>query len=234
MGNIALSGAKTIAYKAARGTLLEGDGVTVLTTANTWYEIAAKKATGSELPEDLPVTGIFKSPDTGGTQITLADGDDVYPLTLTQMCKTDAEVTCEEGLVDVTDDCEEGFTANILDGYKNITGSLNGFLKFDDETGEIATGAADILGKFFNVVTDDGAGTYVVTAAANEKFLLFICLNKNAAATGVQNWLIVPVLLSSLGTGAGLKDAQKRDLSWSKAQGWASLYQRTVFAADVI
>jgi hypothetical protein len=50
----------------------------------------------------------------------------------------------------------------------------------------------------------------------------------------VQNWLIVPVLLSSLGTGAGLKDAQKRDLSWSKAQGWASLYQRTVFAADVI
>ncbi len=233
MGNIALSGAKTIAYKAARGAALEGDGSTVLTVANTWYEIKAI-ATTSALPSDLPVGGVFKSPDTGGVQITLGDGDDVYPLTLTQMFKTDAEVSCEEGLIDVTDDGEEGFTANILDGYKNITGSLNGFLKFDDTTGELSTGIAAILGRFFNVVTDDGAGVYAVTASSNEKFLLFICLNKNAAATGVQNWLIVPVLLSSLGTGAGLKDAQKRDLSWSKAQGWCSLYQRTVFTADVI
>ncbi len=93
---------------------------------------------------------------------------------------------------------------------------------------------AELLGRFFNVINDDGEGTYDVTAAENEAFLLFICLNKNAAVGAVQNWIILSVLLSSLGTGAGLKDAQKRDLSWKKAQGYTSQYRRTVFAGDTI
>ena len=99
---------------------------------------------------------------------------------------------------------------------------------------ELESGVASILSRFFNVVTDDGAGSYVVTAKENEKFLLFIALNNDAEVGDIQNWIIVPVLLSSLGTGAALKDAQKRDLSWTKAEGYVSLYKRTVFAADVL
>jgi hypothetical protein len=232
MGYVSLSGQKTMAMKATRGAKVVGDASTPL-TANAWYEIAAVATSGSTIPIG-EVTGVFKTPDTTETAITPAIGDDLYPLTLEQMCKTDAEVTAEEGTIDVTDDCENGFNAMILDGYKTISGTLNGFLKFDDETGELVTSAAEILGRFFNVVSDDGAGTYSVTAASNEKFLLFIALNKNAAVGDVQNWLIIPVLLSSLGTGAGLKDAQKRDLAWTKAQGYVSLYKRTVFAADVL
>ena len=67
MGAVALSGAKTIVKKAVRGTAVVGTGSVTL-TANTWYEIIARKSTGSALP-NLPVTGIFKTPDTTETAI---------------------------------------------------------------------------------------------------------------------------------------------------------------------
>jgi len=231
MGKIALSGVKTMAFKAERGTLLVGDAVKVL-TASTWYEVVSYKATGSTLPIK-EITAVFKSPATGAT-IVPASGDSVYPLVLTQICKTDAEFTCEEGTIDVTDDCEKGYNASILDGYATISGSLNGFMKFDDETGEIETGAEEIFGRFLNVVSDNNQGDYDVTAKSNEKLMLFMLLNNDAGIGDIQNWLIVPAILSSLGTGAGLKDAQKRDLSWTKAQGYASLYKRTAASADLL
>lgn len=231
MGAVSLSGAKTVAMQAVRGTLVEGDGATAL-TANTWYEIKSVATSGSVLPIGKE-SAVFRTPDTG-TTLTPVAGDDVYPLTLNRICKTDAEVSLEEGTIDVTDDCEEGFNAVILDGYKSISGSLNGFLKFDDETGKLVDGAKSLLGRFFNLVEDDGAGNYTVTPAENEKILLFILLNKNAGVGDTQNWIIVPALLSSLGTGAGLKDAQKRDISWSKAQGYTSIYQRVANANDLM
>lgn len=232
MAKVSLPGAKTIAYKATRGTLVVGDGLAAL-TANAWYEIKNVASSGSVLPIGEE-TAIFKTPDTGETAITPIVGDDVYPLTLEQICKTDAEINAEEGTIDVTDDCENGYNAMILDGYVTLSGTLNGFIKFDEETGEISSSVLSMMKRFFNSVEDNGAGTYTVTPASNEKMLLFILLNKNAAAGDVQNWVIVPALISGLGTGAGLKDAQKRDLTWTKAQGYASLYQRTAFAADVI
>ena len=230
MSNISLSGAKTYANQSVRGVAIIAAADTV---ANTWYEIKSVGATAVTALPIEKVGAVFRSPD-GATQITLAVGDSCYPLTLSRLCKTDADISFEEGVIDVTDDCEDGFNANILDGYKSISGTLNGFAKFDDSTGELSTGTADIFKRFINVVTDDSAGAYVEVAASNEKLLLFILLNRNAAVGDVQNWLIVPALISALGTGAGLKDAQKRDLTWSKAQGYTSLYQRTVVAADVI
>lgn len=230
MAAISLSGAKTVAYQAKRGTLVVGDAVIAL-QPNTFYEIQTKAAV-SALPIGH-VSAVFRTPDVSSTAIIPAVGDSVFPLELTRVCKTDADVSLEEGTIDVTDDCEEGFNANILDGYRTISGTLNGFLKFDDLTGKMVDGAKSIFQRFFNVVTDDGLGVYTVTAAKNEKLLLFIQLNKSAALTQTQTWLIVPALINSFGTGAGLKDAQKRDLSWTKAQGYASLYERTIFANDL-
>jgi len=229
MANISLSGAKTYAFESVRGTKV----TTGALDPNEFFEIAAVAASASALPIG-EIGAVFRSPDTSATAITLASGDEVWPLTLTRICKTDAEVSFEEGTIDVTDDCEEGFTAMILDGYKKISGTLNGFAKFNDETGELETSTKNLFGRFINLVTDDGEGVYVETKAANEKLLLFILLNRNAAVGDIQNWIIVPAILTQLGSGAGLKDAQKRDLTWEKAQGYVSLYQRTVFADDVI
>ena len=229
MGYETKNGYKANVFSAARGSAVtSGD-----TTANTWYEVLSR-GSSSTLPARILEGGVFKSPDTGSSQITLAEGDSVYPLTLTEICKTDATIEGEEGTIEVTDDCESGYTSYILDGYVDLKGSLGGFLKLDDSTGVIKDDSLNFLKRFLDYVTDDGEGNYVFTAKANEKLLLMICLNKDAVATEKQNWLIVPVQITTLGTGAALKDAQKRDLSWVKAQGPASLYARTAFTADVI
>jgi hypothetical protein len=232
MAAISLSGAKTAAYKATKGAAVVGNGTLTL-AANTFYEIGSVATTASTLPIKK-VSAVFKSPDTSSTALVPAVGDVVYPLTLERICKTDAEVTLEEGTIDVTDDCEEGFNASILDGYRAISGSLNGFLKFDEATGVLLDGTKDLFGRFFNMVEDTGLGVYTVKPAVNERLLLFILLNNNVKVGDTQNFLIIPVLLNSMGTGAGLKDAQKRDMAWVKAQGYCSLYQRKVFAADII
>lgn len=229
MGRKMLSGAKTIAYQVTRGTVVTTGDL----AANTWYEVKAYATSASALPGD-DIGTVFKSPDTTATAITLAAGDEAYPLTLTRICKTDADVSAEEGAIEVTDDCEEGYTAKILDGFKEISGSLGGFATFDDATGELQTSPLEIFKRFFNHIDDDGEGTYTVTAAANEKLLLFILMNRDAAVGQKQNWLIIPVYFTSLGAGSGLKDAQKRDINWVKAPGVPSIYTRTVFAADVI
>lgn len=227
MSVISLSGAKTYAGGGTRGALLtSGD-----TTADTWYEIKSVGA-ATALPIET-VSAVFRSPS-GSTQITLAAGDEIYPLTVNQICKTDADVTFEEGTIDVTDDCENGYNAVILDGYTTISGTLNGFAKFDEDTGELATNTADIFGRFMNTITDDSAGDYVETTNSNETLMLFILLNKDAEVGDVQNWLIVPAILSGFASGAGLKDAQKRDITWTKAQGYTSLYKRTATAGDII
>lgn len=228
MASTKLSGAKTIAFSAPRGTLI-GSGALA---ANSWYEIATV-GTSPAIPI-MKVGAIFKTPDTTGTAITLASGDSVFPLTLTRVCKTDVTISLEEGTIDVTDDCEEGFAAEILDGYKKISGSLNGYASFDDTTGAIETNTLALFNRFINKVTDNGLGAYSETTATNDRFLLFILLNRDAAATQTQNYLIVPIFLSSLGSGAGLKDAQKRDLSFTKAPGYTCLYQRVAFSDDVI
>lgn len=233
MAKKVLSGVKTMATFATKGALVEGDGLTTL-QPNTWYEINTVASTGSGLPTDKE-TAVFKTPDsTSSTTITPATGDSVFPLTLKMICKTDAEVSAEEGTIEVTDDCEEGYVANILDGFANITGSLNGFMKYDETTGEIVEGIEGVLGRFFAIVKDDADGNYVFNERENESLLLFMLLNKGAKVGQVQNWFIIPVLLNSLSTGAGLKDAQKRDIAWTKAQGFASQYQRTVGANDEI
>lgn len=229
MGYVTKNGLKAKVYTAARGAAV----TTGALTANTWYEVLTR-GSSSALPASFVETCVFKSPDTGSTAITLASGDSVYPLTLTEVCKTDCTIDMEEGTVDVTDDCESGSTAYVLDGYVDMKGTLGGFFKLDDATGVIKDDTLNFLKRFLDYATDTGEGVYTFTAKANEKILLFVCLNKDAIATNKQNWLLLPVLFPSMSMGAALKDAQKRDLSWIKAQGRAIIYARTAFAADLI
>jgi len=232
MGNVTKNGLKARVNSVVRGVVVN---TAVALIVNTWYEVLSRGVVGtSTLPTGFEETSVFKTPDTSDTQITLAAGDAVYPLTLTEVCKTDATVEAEEGTVEVTDDCSGGYTQYVLDGFADIKGSLGGFLKVDDETGIMKDDSLDFLERFFDLATDDGEAGYTYTAKVNEKSLLMICLNKDAAIGDTQNWLIIPVLYSAISTGAALKDAQKRDITWVKAQGLASIYTRVVFALDVI
>ena len=230
MGYETKNGYDALVQRSVRGAVID---TAIALAPNTWHEVLSRGA-ASALPAGFIEGAPFKTPDSSATAITLTADDAVYPLTFEIICKTDVTIDGEEGVIDVTDDCESGYNAVVLDGYVDLKGSLGGYSKMDDATGVWKDDTLFALQKFFDYATDDGEGVYVFTAKANEKLMLFICLNKDAVVGEKQNWLITPALISSLSMGAGLKAAQKRDLSWAKAQGPAIVYARTVFTDDVL
>lgn len=226
------SGNTAYVFNVTRGTLIEGDGTAPL-AAESWYEISSVAA-ASELPfsANNPVGRFFK---TGPTPPTPATGDNVFPLTFTKVCKTDASVTREKGEIDVTDDCESGYNAAITDGYTTISGSLGRFMKFDDVTGDIAPADIDYLSRFYDIIEDDGADAYTFSPKNDDNIIIAILRNREKTAAGdVQVWEMFPAILMSMSGEAPLKGVQNGDLSFTKAQGPAQIYRRTTNAAETV
>jgi hypothetical protein len=231
MADKSKSGKDAILFNAAKGALIEGDGITALAD-NSWFYIVAK-AGSSTLP--LEVGYVFKSPDSGNA-ITPATGDDVYPLTFTKICKVDASFSAETGTIDVTDDCANGYNSMITDGFTTISGSASGFLKFAETDGSLNATQKDYLGKFFDIVEDDGAGNYTLTSKDDDDIILAILKNSDQATTvgNDQNWLLVPAILTSNTLDNPLKGAQPFDFNWTKGEGAASLYVRVTNASETV
>ena len=224
------AGLKTIIFNQVKGSLISGDASTPLAD-NAWFIINAVAGT-STLP--LGIGYVFKSPDSGNA-ITPAVGDDVYPLTLTKICKADATVTTAKGVVDVTDDCEEGYNAAIVDGFTDISGDIAAYMKFNVPGGGLAASQLAYLGRFFDIIDDDGAGTYTLTAKNDTDILLGILQNSDQIAVAdIQVWLMVPAILSGLAMAKPLKGVQSFDSTWQKAQGPASVYNRTTNASETV
>jgi len=229
MASIKHVGNEAMLYDAPEGTVV----TTGALIKDSWYRISAFADTGSTIPA-LRVGSVFKTPEEDGNAITLATGDEVFPLTLAEICRIDTEISSEKGVIDTTDSCDEGFMSSVTDGYVNMTGSINTMLRFDKTTDEIVSASEDLLNRFFDFVEDDGEGTYVQTDKNDDEVLLMILLNSTNADVDnkVENWMIVPAILSSASTNIALKDADKADYSWSKGQGPVSFYKRTVPAAS--
>lgn len=222
-------GADSILYNAVKGTLVTTGALTI----NTWYKIKARASSGSALPA-LSVGSVFKTPMFSTDQITLAVGDEVYPLTLTEVCKVDVEVSGEMGTIDSTDSCNYPYVANLPDGFTNLSGSIGTMLRFDEDTHEIEDVSKDLLVKFYDVVEDDGEGTYTISAKDDSDLILMILLNKNQLDAGgyVENWIITSAILTSVSQNIPLKDVEKADYSWVKGEDPASIYVRTVPASS--
>jgi len=228
------SGAKMFVTAPVSEQIIVGNGTLVL-PANKWCVIVAVAPTNSTLP--IGKVGYpFKTPDVSliAEKIVPATGDIVKVLTTEVICTASCEYSMEEGTVETTDGCSDGYNQSILDGFVTLSGSLSGFAKYDETTGEISTSTEKIFGKFVDVITDDGEGNYTYQQKTNEPFMMFICHNKDAKVDEVQNWLVASAIITSFSGGAGLKDAQKADISWTKGEGAAVLYKRTVFSGDVI
>jgi len=225
MSSVKHKGKDAILYSAEKGTLV----TTGVLSNDSWYKISAYADAASALPS-LRVSSVFKTPEESGNAITLTTGDEVYPLTLTEQCRVDLEISNEKGVIDTTDSCDGPYMSNIPDGYVNMSGSINTMIRFDEETDEILTVTEEFLNRFFDVVDDDGEGTYVQTDQNDDDLLLMVLMNSNSQDedSKVENWMIIPAILSSAGTNIALKDVDKADYSWSKGQGPASFYKRTV------
>lgn len=219
-----LNGAQAIAFNCTEGTIV----TTGTLIADKWYRIATVGA-ATALPSDKELA-VFKTPLLVADAITLATGDSVWPLTLDEVCKVDMEMSGEMGVIDVTDSCDAPYNVSIPDGYVNLSGSINTMMRFDKDTGELADATQLFVNKFFDIMEDDNKGVYTFTPQNTTDLLFAILLNKEdmSTADGVANYLIIPVILSSLSMNIALKDAQKGDYSWSKGQGPATYYKRHV------
>jgi len=224
------SGKQAILFDQVKGVLIVGDASTPLAD-DSWFIINAVAGT-STLP--FGVGYVFKSPDSGNA-ITPAIGDDVFPLTLNKICKADASISAEKGTIDTTDDCSNGYNSNISDGYTTLSGSVSAYLKFNDPIGDIVTTQEKYLNKFFDVITDDGAGSYTLTSKNDDDILLAILQNSDMVAVGdKQEWLLVPAVLTSQTLDKPLKGVQNFDFAWTKGEGAASKYQRTTNATESV
>ncbi len=237
MSAVSKSGKHAMLFSMTKGSLIVGTGSLAL-TGDSWFMINAVAGTST-----LPFTGItgvdpinriFKSPPTAST-ITPAVGDNVYPLTLTKICKADASTSTETGTIDVTDDCESGYNAYITDGFTDLSGSISAFLKFNDPSGGMVTSQQEYLQRFFDIQSDDGAGVYTLAQKTDDGILLAILQNGDQVAVGdVQVWMLIPAILSSITLDKPLKGVQNFDSAWSKGQGPAAIYNRTTNATETV
>lgn len=230
MGVKSKSGKPALVFNVTKGTIV----TTGALTANTWYQIVSVATSSTVLPfeDDTPVGRLFK---TGATPPTLASGDSVYPLTFTKVCKTDASVTREKGEIDVTDDCDAGYNSSITDGYTTISGTLGRMMKFDEATGDLSTADDLYLAKFYDIIEDDGADSYTLTAKDDDDIYIAILRNSDQNAEDqVQVWELFPAILTSLSGEAPLKGVQNGDLAFTKAQGPAAIYKRTTNATETV
>lgn len=225
------SGKRALLFEQELGTLIVGDGIAALTD-NAWFKINAKAASGSTLPYE--VGKVFKSPDSGNA-ITPIVGDDVYPITLTQICKVDVSNSNEKGSIDVTDDCQAPYNAMITDGFTSIAGNAAGFMKYNEPGGGLGTTQSKLLNKFYDLDNDDGEGVYTTTDQNDDDYFMAVLNNSDQIAVGdVQVWLIWPTIITSLTMDKPLKGGQNFDFAFEKAQGPASVYQRTTNSEETV
>ena len=189
------------------------------TTAGQKYFVIGK-GTGSNVPVDAGA--FFIAPHTG-TQIELVEGDKLFKIDEDRICKTSASFEFSMGTVDVGDDCDPG--ATISDGILQISGSLAGLLKYDDVTQEFCDVTQTIINRFLDIVEDDGAGTYTITERDDSQIYMLTLLNSGAKDGAYENWLFVPINISSMSVSLGNSDAQNRDLSFTKGEGAPIIYK---------
>jgi hypothetical protein len=199
--------------------IVEGTGTN--TTAGRQKYFVISKGTGSTVP--VPEGTFFMAPAAGGTQITLVAGDRLLKIDPDRFCKTTASFEFSMGSVDVGDDCDPG--ATISDGILAISGSLAGLFRYDDATGDFDNVTDVIVNRFLDIIEDDGAGSYTLHPKSDAQIYLLTLLNSGGKAGTIENWLFVPINISSMSLSLGNTDPQSKELSFSKGEGQPVIYK---------
>jgi hypothetical protein len=199
-----------------------GDG-TITTTSGQKYFIISK-GTGSNIT--LSEGTFFIAPKVGETQIVLKVGDRLLKIDPDRFCKTSASFEFAMGSVDVGDDCDPG--ATISDGILTITGSLAGLFRYDDVTQDFDNVTDIIVNRFLDIIDDDGEGVYTLHPRNDAQIYLLTLLNSGGGAGTTENWLFVPINITSMSVSLGNADPQNKELSFSKGEGAPIIYKRPV------
>jgi hypothetical protein len=193
---------------------------TITTTGSMKYFVISKGA-GSSVPV---VEGtFFIAPAASEDQITLKTGDKLLKIDPERFCKTTASFEFSMGSVDVGDDCDPG--ATISDGILTVSGSLAGLFRYDDVTRDFDDVTDIIVNRFLDIVEDDGEGSYTLHPRSDAQMYLLTLLNSGGASGTIENWLFVPINITSMSLSLGNTDPQSKELSFSKGEGKPVIYK---------
>ncbi|MDR1627300.1 MAG: hypothetical protein LBR79_00825, partial [Oscillospiraceae bacterium] len=182
------------------------------------------KGTGSSVP--VVEGAFFIAPEVGKTQITLKTGDRVLKIDPDRFCKTTASFEFSMGSVDVGDDCDPG--ATISDGMVSISGSLAGLFRYNDSTQDFDNVTDIVINRFLDIIEDSGAGVYTTHARSDAQIYLLTLLNSGGGTGTTENWLFVPINITSMSLSLGNTDPQSKELSFSKGEGKPTIYKRPI------
>jgi len=200
-------------------SIVNGDGT--ITTEKKQKYFVIEKGEGSSIP--VVRGAFFMAPEDSANQIVLVDGDRLFAIKEERFCKTNASFEFSMGSVDVGDDCDPG--ATISDGILTISGSLAGLFRYDDATGDFDNVTDIIVNRFLDIVEDSGDGVYTLYPRSDNQIYLLTLLNSGGKVGTTENWLFVPINITSMSMSLGNADPQNKDLSFSKGEGLPLVYK---------
>ena len=203
--------------------IIEGDG-TKTTEKNKWHMIL-EKGEGSELP--MAEGFFFMSPNESDNQITLSAGDKVIPIDTdggSLICRTSANIDVTMETTETPTDCKPG--SSITTGIVKFSGSIEGLYDFNKVTNEFDPVTEKFINYFFDTVVDDAKGKYTLKPRNSSDIYLMVNYDENTAEGQWENWIVSPIILSSLGTSFGLNDALNKNISFAQGDGVPLHYKR--------
>jgi hypothetical protein len=198
--------------------IVDGTGTNTTDARQKYFVIA--KGSGSAVP--VTEGAFFRAP-ASGTQITLKTGDRLLKIDPDRFCKTTASFEFSMGSVDAGDDCDPG--ATISDGILTISGSLSGLFRYDDATGDFDNVTDVIVNRFLDIMEDSGTGSYTLHPREDAQVYLLTLLNSGGGSGTTENWLFVPINITSMSVSLGNTDPQSKELSFSKGEGKPVIYK---------
>lgn len=173
--------------KVTVGSEIVGDGSTAIPTTG-YYLVTSVASSGSTLPTGIEVGYLAYLT----TSVTPATGDDVKPVTLTNMCYV------QNGSIESAKDEIE--TTTLCDGIKTYRTGRNDLSGSFDGVAEAGNNELmDLINKFFDTVdlSADGS-TATINDANNDIFYLQFEVNKaTSSANEPVQFYFLPVVIST-------------------------------------
>ena len=208
MASVSKINRRAALFLGKKSTVIRDSGKT---GGGTWYYIN-KKGRNSNI--SLPVKRFFRSGKVSGTELDLVAGDEFISFTLTRVCKTEVSVSMTESETEVQDDCTP-IISRKLTGISDLSGTLNGFFKYNKITGKLVDFSRQLANQWFDFVEDPATGSYSYKPRSNSPQPIFLCWNSDAKKDQMQNWLALYANLNSTTFGGPNADVQSREISFT-------------------
>ena len=206
------TGNQALMLRGELSTQVIGDGTSPASDlkVDTFYRVDAIAASGSVIPSQFGVKNVFRTPKTGA--LTLVTGDIATEVPEDIVCRVDISNSVAIGNIDLTDSCSEGNEYE-EDGFPDLSGSVNTYLRIDPVTG-IAETPEEFILRSFPKFEDNGAGVYVRKDRKGTPVIFLVEKNKEAVVGEKKLYFMFSALITGITFDDPMKGPQNLDITY--------------------